>query len=83
MFEACTSPAACSSTAYRSSAFPRLSCEREVEPGLLLGVEDQGERMIIGRTFTIDELFSSSEYDAVFIAVGAGLPVFPTSRART
>ncbi|MBU0637660.1 MAG: FAD-dependent oxidoreductase, partial [Planctomycetes bacterium] len=32
--------------------------------------------VIIGRTFTIDELMTHEGFDAVFIANGAGLPVF-------
>jgi glutamate synthase (NADPH/NADH) small chain len=32
---------------------------------------------VIGRTFTVDELFSDLGFDAVFIATGAGLPHFP------
>jgi glutamate synthase (NADPH/NADH) small chain len=32
---------------------------------------------VIGRTFTIDELFTDLGYDAVFVGTGAGLPYFP------
>ncbi|MFH1747980.1 MAG: NADPH-dependent glutamate synthase, partial [Planctomycetota bacterium] len=32
--------------------------------------------VVIGRTFTIDELLNEEGYDAIFIANGAGLPIF-------
>jgi glutamate synthase (NADPH/NADH) small chain len=31
---------------------------------------------VIGRTFTVDELMEQEEFHAVFVAIGAGLPVF-------
>lgn len=32
--------------------------------------------MVIGKLFSIDELLNDQKYDAVFIGVGAGLPIF-------
>ena len=32
--------------------------------------------VVIGRTFTVDELMDTEGFDAMFIAHGAGLPVF-------
>ena len=31
---------------------------------------------VVGRTFTVDELFQDEGFHAIFIAIGAGLPVF-------
>ncbi|HSP88970.1 MAG TPA: NADPH-dependent glutamate synthase [Ignavibacteriaceae bacterium] len=53
---------------------PKEIVRAEIESLKKLGVEFQ-TNAIIGLTDTIDELLSS-EYDAVFIAVGAGLPYF-------
>ena len=47
----------------------RLEVDRLVDEGVRIELD-----AIIGRTFTLSEL--RSMYDAVFIAVGAGLPVF-------
>ena len=41
-----------------------------------LGVEIKTNH-VIGRTFTVDELFTELGYEAVFIGTGAGLPHFP------
>jgi glutamate synthase (NADPH/NADH) small chain len=40
-----------------------------------MGVEFQ-TNIVIGRTFTVEELLHNMGYDAVFIATGAGLPKF-------
>ncbi|MCH5231003.1 MAG: NADPH-dependent glutamate synthase [Muribaculaceae bacterium] len=49
--------------------------EKEVERVKALGVEFEND-VVVGRTFTIDDLFDKMGYDAVFIGSGAGLPKF-------
>ncbi len=57
----------------------RLPKQRVVEPEIdnlrRLGVEIR-TNVIIGKSITIDQLFNDMEYDAVYIASGAGLPKF-------
>ncbi|KWW31036.1 MAG: glutamate synthase (NADPH/NADH) small chain [bacterium P3] len=57
----------------------RLPKQKVVEPEIenlqRLGVEIR-TNVIIGKSITIDQLFSDMEYDAVYIASGAGLPKF-------
>lgn len=57
----------------------RLPKQRVVEPEIdnlkRMGVEIR-TNVIIGKSITIDQLFSDMEYDAVYIASGAGLPKF-------
>ncbi len=48
---------------------------REVEAVKRLGVEIE-EDVVVGRTFTIDDLLEREGFDAVFIGSGAGLPRF-------
>jgi glutamate synthase (NADPH/NADH) small chain len=52
---------------------PKAIVDREVENLRALGVTIECN-VIIGRTLTVDEL--AEEFDAVFIANGAGLPMF-------
>jgi len=52
---------------------PKAIVEREVDNLRALGVEIECN-VIVGRTLTVDEL--AAEFDAVFIANGAGLPMF-------
>jgi len=56
---------------------PKAIVEREIHKLTTLGVEIKTNH-IIGRTFTVDELFDELHYDAMFIATGAGLPYFPS-----
>ena len=49
--------------------------EKEVESVKKLGVEFEND-VVVGRTFTIDDLLDKQGYDAVFIGTGAGLPKF-------
>ena len=51
---------------------PKAIVEREVDNLRALGVEIECN-VIVGRTLTVDEL--AAEFDAVFIANGAGLPM--------
>ena len=57
----------------------RLPKQRVVEPEIdnlrRLGVEIR-TNVIIGKSITIDQLMEDMEYDAVYIASGAGLPKF-------
>lgn len=48
---------------------------REIENIKKLGVEFV-TNYIVGKTYTIDELFSKKGFDAIFIGSGAGLPKF-------
>ena len=49
--------------------------EKEVNRVKSLGVEFEND-VIVGRTFTIDDLLDKEGFDAVFIGSGAGLPKF-------
>jgi glutamate synthase (NADPH/NADH) small chain len=53
---------------------PKAIVAAEVDYMKKLGVKFQGD-MVVGATVSIDELFEEG-YDAVYIGVGAGLPVF-------
>ena len=53
---------------------PKRIVKKEVETLSAMGVDFQ-TNIIIGKTLTVDELFSMG-YEAVFIASGAGLPNF-------
>ncbi len=55
---------------------PKAIVEREINGLKALGVEIKTNH-VIGRTFTVDELFGELGFQAVFIATGAGLPHFP------
>ncbi len=64
----------------------RLPKQRVVEPEIenlrRLGVEIC-TNVIIGKSITIDQLFDDMEYDAVYIASGAGLPKFMGVKGET
>ena len=53
---------------------PKAIVAAEVDYMKKLGVKFQGD-MVVGATVSVDELFEDG-YDAVYIGVGAGLPVF-------
>jgi len=55
---------------------PKAIVRREIEQLHALGVEIKVNH-VIGRTFTLDELFGELGFEAVFIGTGAGLPHFP------
>jgi len=55
---------------------PKTIVEREIAALEALGVEIRPNH-VIGRTFTVDELFTELGCEAVFIGTGAGLPYFP------
>jgi glutamate synthase (NADPH/NADH) small chain len=54
---------------------PKHIVREEVDNLRRLGVEFQ-TNVVVGRTVTVDELLQEQGYHAVFIATGAGLPVF-------
>jgi len=54
---------------------PKRIVREEVDNLRQMGVEFQ-TNVVVGRTVTVDELFQEQGYHAVFIATGAGLPVF-------
>ena len=54
---------------------PKEIVETEIEYLCQLGVKIELNQ-VIGKTYTIDELFDRKGFDAVFIGVGAGLPMF-------
>jgi len=53
---------------------PKAIVAAEVDYMRKLGVKFQGD-MVVGATISVDEIFEDG-YDAVYIGVGAGLPVF-------
>jgi len=55
---------------------PKTIVQREIHQLEEIGVELKVNH-VIGRTFTVDDLFNELGYDAVFIGTGAGLPHFP------
>ncbi|GHT17031.1 glutamate synthase (NADPH), homotetrameric [Planctomycetales bacterium] len=54
---------------------PKAIVENEVNYLVQLGVKLELNQ-VIGKTITIDELLNEDGFDAVFIGVGAGLPMF-------
>jgi glutamate synthase (NADPH/NADH) small chain len=54
---------------------PKTIVEQEVDYLVRLGVKLELNQ-VVGRTVTIEELLTDDGYDAVFIGVGAGLPMF-------
>ena len=64
----------------------RLPKQKVVEPEIeglrRLGVEIR-TNVIIGKSLTIDQLFRDMEYDAIYIASGAGLPKFMGVKGET
>lgn len=54
---------------------PKQVIRQQIDKMREMGVEFETD-VVVGKTVTIDELFNEEGYDAVFIATGAGLPVF-------
>ena len=54
---------------------PKAIVKGEVDNLRRMGVEFE-TNVVVGRSVTIDELMQDEHYDAVFVATGAGLPVF-------
>ncbi len=54
---------------------PKEIVREEVDALAALGVEFK-PNIVVGVTYTIDELMEEEGYDAVFVGVGAGLPYF-------
>ena len=54
---------------------PKQVIREQIDTMRAMGVEFE-TNVVVGRTVSIDELFGEEGFDAVFIATGAGLPVF-------
>jgi glutamate synthase (NADPH) small chain len=54
---------------------PKQVIREQIDTMRKMGVEFE-TNVVVGTTVSIDELFEQEGYDAVFIATGAGLPVF-------
>ena len=54
---------------------PKSIVKGEVDNLRRMGVEFE-TNVVVGKSVTIDELMQEEHYDAVFVATGAGLPVF-------
>jgi glutamate synthase (NADPH/NADH) small chain len=54
---------------------PKQVIREQIDTMRAMGVEFE-TNVVVGKTVEIDELFEQEGYDAVFIATGAGLPVF-------
>ena len=54
---------------------PKTIVKGEVENLQRMGVEFE-TNVVVGKSVTIDELMKDERYDAVFVATGAGLPIF-------
>lgn len=54
---------------------PKAIVQTEIEMLGVMGVEFVTD-VVVGATYTVDELMTEQGYDAVFIGNGAGLPVF-------
>jgi len=54
---------------------PKSIVKGEVDNLRRMGVEFE-TNVVVGKSVTLDELMSEEHYDAVFVATGAGLPVF-------
>jgi glutamate synthase (NADPH) small chain len=54
---------------------PKQVIREQIDTMRAMGVEFE-TNVVVGKTVEIDELFEKEGYDAVFIATGAGLPVF-------
>jgi glutamate synthase (NADPH/NADH) small chain len=54
---------------------PKSIVKSEVDNLRSMGVEFE-TNVVVGKSVTIDELMQEEHYDAIFVATGAGLPVF-------
>ena len=54
---------------------PKQIIRQQLEYMREMGVEFETD-VVVGKTVTIDELMNEEAYDAVFVATGAGLPLF-------
>ncbi len=54
---------------------PKSIVQAEIEMLAIMGVEFVKD-IVVGATYTVDELMTEQGYDAVFVGNGAGLPVF-------
>jgi len=75
IFEALHQPGGVLTYGIPEFRLPNHIIDAEVDRLRRMGVEIVCN-VVIGRTFTIDELLNEEGFDAVFIANGAGLPIF-------
>jgi glutamate synthase (NADPH/NADH) small chain len=75
LFEAFHEPGGVLSYGIPEFRLPKAIVKREVEYIKKLGVELE-LNVVIGKLHTIDELLNGKGYDACFICIGAGLPMF-------
>ncbi|MEW6001087.1 MAG: NADPH-dependent glutamate synthase [Nitrospirota bacterium] len=75
MFEALHKPGGVLIYGIPEFRLPKVIVEREVEYIKKLGV-GLVLNAVIGKLFTVDELLNNHGYDACFICIGAGLPMF-------
>ncbi|MBN2532287.1 MAG: NADPH-dependent glutamate synthase [Spirochaetales bacterium] len=54
---------------------PKKIVQAEIDYVVSLGVEIRTD-YVIGKIFSLDDLFASEGFDAVFLGTGAGLPIF-------
>jgi glutamate synthase (NADPH) small chain len=54
---------------------PKGVIRQQIDKMREMGVEFETD-VVVGKTVTVDELFNEESYNAMFIATGAGLPVF-------
>ena len=54
---------------------PKAIVAAEIESLVMMGVEIVTDA-VIGATYTVEELMSEEGFDAVFVGIGAGLPMF-------
>ena len=76
MFEALHKPGGVLMYGIPEFRLPKSIVEREIDSLKRLGVDIRTNH-VIGRTFTIDDLFNELGFEALFIGTGAGLPHFP------
>ncbi len=76
MFEALHKPGGVLMYGIPEFRLPKVIVQREISALKNLGV-DVRTNHVIGRSFTVDELFGELGFEAVFIGTGAGLPHFP------
>lgn len=75
IFEALHKPGGVLSYGIPEFRLPKRIVEEEIQNIKNLGVKIE-TNMVAGKLFSIDELLEEQEFDAVFIATGAGLPRF-------
>jgi glutamate synthase (NADPH/NADH) small chain len=75
LFEALHKPGGVLTYGIPEFRLPKAIVESEIASLVTLGVEIRCNSLV-GKTITVDELMTDRGFDAVFIGVGAGLPIF-------